>query len=132
MPNPQNIEYTPIAFPRDQLAILIEPWLARYEEARKQPGADDLGHPSLIALNAKSLSEYVGSFVDHVYALYTSSIIQAVANHAYAAGLGKPMPTFSVRKPEEKVRGQPKRAIQTVERDPQTQEVIRTVTNYQE
>lgn len=120
-----------IKVPRTYLETLLSQWIEAYEAARKTPGADDLGHPALVKMNAKNLAGYVGDHFDFIYTAVAGELIKQACLQAYSAGLGRPMPVFVIGPETPTPKPHPSRAVQRVERDPDTLEVTRTVTEYE-
>lgn len=116
-------------------------WLTAYEAAHKaNPG--DWSAPELIDKNALSFCELWMPGLQQMIVLLARQIAEEVTKQAYAAGAGRPFPDIVVGvapvagKATSSIEAMPakphpQRAVQTVERDPQTLEVVRTVTQYE-
>jgi hypothetical protein len=84
--------------PREPLATYLLEWLTAYEEKRREPGADDLGHESLVRANARHLAYYVAPWFDDIYARSVGDLVKQISDRSFAAGLGKPMPIITLKR----------------------------------
>lgn len=128
---PFHLNLPSIKLPREALAAIIRPWLEALETKRNEAGGPDLSNPELLSLNAKGLADYIGNRLDSMYTELCGEMVKKASMYAYSVGLGKPLPTFTIGQEAPPAKPHPSRAVQTVERDPETLEVVRTVTNYE-
>lgn len=127
--------------PPELLVPRAKEWLTAYEEAHKANDGD-WSAPDIIEKNALAFCESWVPNLQHMIVLLAGQIAEEVTKQAYAAGTGKPFPEVVIGVAPRPGRAassieprratpHPQRAVQTVERDPETLEVVRTITNYE-
>ena len=96
--HPLTIEMNLGKLPREPLAAFLLAWLTVYEEKRREPGADDMGHESIVRANAGHLANSVGQWFDDIYFRAAADLVKQCSDRSFAAGLGKPMPIITVKR----------------------------------
>jgi hypothetical protein len=128
--DPLTIRLTVAKIKPDKLAVVIAGWLRGYEESHEShPG--DWGDPDLIERNALALSAALSSYIDAMLSVMADEIAHAVAKQAFAIGAGRPFPEIQIlAAPQATTMASVERrpVVQSVERDPETLEVVRTVS----
>jgi hypothetical protein len=117
----------------EPLYEFFKDWLTRYEAARRSATLDQSNDPEVISTNANALAKSVALSIDSAFANSANQIAREVSKQAFAIGMGRSFPetNISIALPhgyEATSTVSELERVQTIERDPETQEILRTTT----